>query len=88
MTCAETTHPLDKVIAQFAGLNRAPPDLPASFGRPIGSGWYLASDLLAEEGTLKELLGLFGKYMKTERPFLQAALFMPYYTHLFVPAVV
>ena len=88
MTCAKVTHPLYEALAHVADGNKESAGPQVSLGPPAGPCWYLASDLLAEEGTLKELLGLFGKYMKTERPFLQAALFMPYYTHLFVPAVV
>ncbi|MCY4080720.1 MAG: hypothetical protein OXF54_10785 [Caldilineaceae bacterium] len=81
MTCTEITHPLDKVIAQFAGLNRVPADLPASFGPPDDSGWYLASDLLTDEKILDEVLKRFGAFMKTDSPFLQAALLMHPYTN-------
>ncbi len=88
MTIAELTHPLEEALVQIEGGSRESAGPRVSFGPPAGSGWYLASDLLATEGVLKELLGLFGKYVNTERPFLQVALFMPYYTHLFVPAVV
>ena len=79
MTYAEITHPLDNVIAQFASLNRAPPDLPSSFGQPTDSGWYLVSDLLADGKVLDEVLKRFGVYLKTDSTFLQAALLMhPY----------
>lgn len=79
MTYAEITHPLDNVIAQFASLNRAPPDLPSSIGQPTDSGWYLVSDLLADGKVLDEVLKRFGVYLKTDSTFLQAALLMhPY----------
>lgn len=81
MTCTKITHPLEKVIAQFAGLNRAPADLPTSLGPPADSGWYLASDLLTDEKILDEVLERFGAYMKTDSPFLQAALLMHPYTN-------
>lgn len=77
MTCAKVTHPLDEPLAHVADGNKESAGSQASLGPPAGPCWYRASGLLAEEGTLKELLGLFSRYMKTERPFLQAALFMP-----------
>ena len=80
MTCPQGTHPLDNTLAQFPGLNRAPADLPASCGPPTDSGWYLASDLPAEDKALDELLRRFGAFMKTDSPFLQAALLMHPYT--------
>ncbi len=88
MIIAEKIHPLEEALAPDAGGNEEHPGPELSFGPPAGTGWYLASDLLADEEKLRELLGLFGKYMKTERPYLQAALFMSWYTHLFVPDVV
>ncbi|MDE0142886.1 MAG: hypothetical protein OXI80_15290 [Caldilineaceae bacterium] len=80
MTCTQVSHPLDKLFAHFPGLNRAPADLPASTGPPTHSGWYLASNLPAEEKVLDELLSRFGAHMKTDSPFLQAALLMHPYT--------
>ena len=88
MTCAEVTHPLDRVIAQFASLNKAPPDLPASFDPPANSDWYLASDLLADERVLDEVLERVGAYLKTDSPFLQAALLVHPYTNPVVSAAV
>lgn len=80
MTCAEVTHPLDRVLAQFSSLNKAPPDLPASFDPSANSDWYLASDLLADERVLDEVLERFGAQVKTDSQFLQAALLMHPYT--------
>lgn len=88
MIIAEATHPLEEALAPNVGENEGHSGPELSFGRPSGPGWYFVSDLLNDEDKLNELLGLFGKHVKTERPFLQAALFMSWYTHLFVPDVV
>lgn len=88
MTFAEKVHPLEEVFAPDAGGNEEHPGPKMSFGAPTGAGWYLACDLIADEGKLKEFLNLFGRHVKTEKAFLQAALFMSWYTHLFVIDVV
>ncbi len=79
MTHAGVTHPLDNTLAPFAGENGHSPLARVSFGPPIGAGWYLASDILADDRTLGEILERFGTRAKTTRPFLQAALLVPYY---------
>ena len=81
MTRAEVTHPLDETLAQFAGKNEKSSDPLASFGPLTGSGWYLASDLLADEGALDEVLECYGACRETTWPFLQAALLMHPYGH-------
>lgn len=88
MTLAESIHPLEEALAHNIGENEGHSGPELSFGRPSGPGWYFVSELLDDEEKLNELLGLFGKHVKTERPFLQAALFMSWYTHLFVTDVV
>ena len=88
MTRAEVTHPLDETLAQFAGKNEKSPGPLASFGPLTGSGWYLASDLLADEGALDEVLECYGACRETTWPFLQAALLMhPYVTPVVSAAV-
>lgn len=80
MTCAEVTHLLDGVIAQFSSLKTAPADLAASCDPLSDSNWHLASDLLADDKVLDEVLERFGACLKTDSPFLQAALLMHPYT--------
>lgn len=88
MTLAEKIHPLEEALAHNTGENEEHSGPELSFGRPSGPGWYFVGELLDDEEKLNELLGLFGKHVKTERSFLQAALFMSWYTHLFVTDVV
>ena len=88
MAFAEKVHPLEEALVQITAGNGERRGPALSFGAPYGQGWFLASDLAADEEKLEDLLGRFGKHMKTDSMFLQAALFVSWYTHLFVPAVV
>ena len=79
MAYADSTHPLDEVNAEFASRTARSTDQPVSLGPPDGSGWVLASDLLTDDGILRETLERYGAHWRTPRPFLQAALLMfPY----------
>lgn len=79
MAYADSTHPPDEVNAEFASRTARSTDQPVSLGPPDGSGWVLASDLLTDDGILRETLERYGAHWRTPRPFLQAALLMfPY----------